>query len=43
MYFYYSGAGLVANLALLVNMFFIFGILNSFGAVLTLRVWQVSY
>jgi SecD/SecF fusion protein len=36
MYFYYSGAGLVANLALLVNMFFIFGILNSFGAVLTL-------
>ena len=36
MFFYYSGAGLVANLALLVNMFFIFGILNSFGAVLTL-------
>ncbi len=36
MYFYYSGAGLVANLALLVNMFSIFGILNSFGAVLTL-------
>lgn len=36
MYFYYSGAGLVANLALLLNMFFIFGILNSFGAVLTL-------
>ena len=36
MYFYYSRAGLVANLALLVNMFFIFGILNSFGAVLTL-------
>ena len=36
MYFYYSSAGLVANLALLVNMFFIFGILNSFGAVLTL-------
>lgn len=36
MYFYYSGAGLVANVALLVNMFFIFGILNSFGAVLTL-------
>jgi SecD/SecF fusion protein len=36
MYFYYSGAGLVANMALLVNMFFIFGILNSFGAVLTL-------
>ena len=35
MYLYYSGA-LVANLALLVNMFFIFGILNSFGAVLTL-------
>ena len=36
MYFYYSGAGLVANMALIVNMFFIFGILNSFGAVLTL-------
>ncbi|MEY2963720.1 MAG: hypothetical protein RL754_981 [Bacteroidota bacterium] len=36
MYFYYSGSGLVANIALLVNMFFIFGILNSFGAVLTL-------
>jgi len=36
MYFYYSGAGLVANMTLLVNMFFIFGILNSFGAVLTL-------
>lgn len=36
MYFYYSSSGMVANVALLVNMFFIFGILNSFGAVLTL-------
>lgn len=36
MMFYYSGAGVVANVSLLVNMFFIFGVLNSFGAVLTL-------
>lgn len=33
---YYSRAGLVANFALLTNMFFIFGILASLGAVLTL-------
>ncbi len=33
---YYNKAGLVANLALLVNMFFIFGVLASLGAVLTL-------
>ncbi|MDA9151643.1 protein translocase subunit SecDF [Schleiferiaceae bacterium] len=36
MVFYYSGAGLGASLALVVNMFFIFGILDAFGAVLTL-------
>lgn len=36
MVFYYSGAGLGASLALIVNMFFIFGILDAFGAVLTL-------
>ncbi|MCF8294905.1 MAG: protein translocase subunit SecD [Bacteroidales bacterium] len=33
---YYNRAGLVANIALLVNVLFIFGILASFGAVLTL-------
>ncbi|KRO58912.1 MAG: preprotein translocase subunit SecD [Cryomorphaceae bacterium BACL7 MAG-120910-bin2] len=36
MVFYYSGAGFGASLALVVNMFFIFGILDAFGAVLTL-------
>lgn len=36
MIMYYSKAGYVANLALLSNVFFIFGILASFGAVLTL-------
>lgn len=36
MYFYYGKAGLVANVALLVNVIFIFGCLASFGAVLTL-------
>ena len=36
MVFYYNGAGLGASLALIVNMFFIFGILDAFGAVLTL-------
>jgi SecD/SecF fusion protein len=34
--FYYSGAGLAANTALVVNIFFIFGVLASLGAVLTL-------
>ncbi|MAJ89739.1 MAG: protein translocase subunit SecDF [Flavobacteriales bacterium] len=34
--FYYSRAGLAANVALLVNIFFIFGVLSSLGAVLTL-------
>ncbi len=34
--FYYGGAGLTANVALLVNIFFIFGVLSSLGAVLTL-------
>lgn len=33
---YYSRAGIVADIALLANMFFIFGVLASFGAVLTL-------
>lgn len=36
MWLYYNRGGLVANLALVVNMFFIFGVLASFGAVLTL-------
>ncbi len=36
MVFYYSGGGVAANLALLVNMFFIFGILDAISAVLTL-------
>jgi SecD/SecF fusion protein len=36
MIFYYSGAGLVSNIALLANIFFIFGVLSSIGAVLTL-------
>lgn len=36
MIFYYSGAGSASVLALLVNMFFIFGVLASLGAVLTL-------
>ncbi len=34
--FYYNKAGLIANLALFTNLFFIFGVLASFGAVLTL-------
>jgi SecD/SecF fusion protein len=36
MAFYYSKAGLVADFALFVNVFFILGILSSLGAVLTL-------
>jgi SecD/SecF fusion protein len=36
MYFYYGKAGLAANIALTVNVIFIFGCLASFGAVLTL-------
>ena len=36
MYFYYGKAGLAANIALTVNVVFIFGCLASFGAVLTL-------
>ena len=36
MIFYYSAAGVGASLALLVNMFFIFGVLDAFNAVLTL-------
>jgi SecD/SecF fusion protein len=36
MIFYYNGAGSASDLALIVNMFFIFGVLASLGAVLTL-------
>jgi SecD/SecF fusion protein len=36
MIFYYHKAGMVADIALFVNMFFVFGILASLGAVLTL-------
>ncbi|MBE0642076.1 MAG: protein translocase subunit SecD, partial [Bacteroidales bacterium] len=36
MVFYYNRAGLVADLALVINIFFIFGVLASLGAVLTL-------
>jgi len=36
MIFYYSGAGVVSNIALLANIFFVFGVLSSIGAVLTL-------
>lgn len=36
MVFYYRNAGMAANLALLLNVFFIFGVLASLGAVLTL-------
>jgi len=34
--FYYSSAGLVADIGLMVNMFFLMGVLASLGAVLTL-------
>jgi len=36
MIFYYGKAGLVSNVALFANIFFIFGVLSSWGAVLTL-------
>ena len=36
MYFYYGKSGLAANIALTINVVFIFGFLASFGAVLTL-------
>lgn len=36
MLFFYNTAGFVANVALLANLFFLFGVLVSFGAVLTL-------
>ncbi|NOX46122.1 MAG: protein translocase subunit SecDF [Chlorobi bacterium] len=36
MIFYYNRAGWVADLALITNIFFLFGVLASFGAVLTL-------
>jgi len=36
MVFYYYQAGMVADFALIINMFFIFGVLDAMGAVLTL-------
>lgn len=36
MVFYYGGGGLVSNLALILNLLFIFGSLSSYGTVLTL-------
>ncbi len=36
LFFYSKSAGLAANIALIANLFFIFGVLASFGAVLTL-------
>lgn len=36
MLFFYNTAGFVANVALIANLFFLFGVLVSFGAVLTL-------
>jgi SecD/SecF fusion protein len=36
MFLYYRASGLIANVALLTNVFFIFGVLASLGAVLTL-------
>jgi SecD/SecF fusion protein len=36
MQLYYNRAGLIANIALLINIFFLFGVLASIGAVLTL-------
>jgi len=36
MIFYYAKAGIIADVALMVNVFFIFGVLASLGAVLTL-------
>ncbi|MDE7356569.1 MAG: protein translocase subunit SecDF [Rikenellaceae bacterium] len=36
MIIFYSSAGLIVNIALLANLFFLFGVLASYGAVLTL-------
>lgn len=36
MVFYYTGAGIIANIALVLNIFYIFGLLASLGATLTL-------
>lgn len=36
MFFFYNTAGMTANIALIANVFFLFGVLASFGAVLTL-------
>ncbi len=36
MFIFYNKGGLIANVALLVNVFFLFGVLTSIGAVLTL-------
>jgi SecD/SecF fusion protein len=40
---YYSKAGWVANVALIVNLFFLMGVLASLGAVLTYPVLPVSF
>ena len=36
MFAFYNGAGLIANIALITNIFFLMGVLSSLGAVLTL-------
>ena len=36
LFFYSKGAGLAADIALFTNLFFLFGVLASIGAVLTL-------
>ena len=36
MIFYYKGAGVVSNIALIANLFFLIGALASLGAALTL-------
>jgi SecD/SecF fusion protein len=43
MVLYYGAGGMVANAALLFNIFFIIGILAQFSAALTLLVLQVLY
>ena len=42
MIFFYQGAGIAADIALLCNVLLLFGVLVSFGAVLTRRVSPVS-
>ena len=43
MILYYNKAGMVADIALITNMFFVFGILSSLGAVLTYLVLPVLF